>query len=122
MVTDYKISRLVDYDLLSFLKDMGCTATQFKLLCFWGRHPKAKLSLYTMARALDTSAINLRNEITGLVEKAILTAKRNGDGLTTYALSDRESQGYIDELGNLDWNQLSSLGRELKEETVEGEY
>ena len=121
MVTDYKISRLVDYDLLSFLRDIGCTPAQFKLLCFWGRHPKAKLSLYTIARALDTSAINLRNEISGLVEKDILTARHNGDGLTTYALSDRETQGYIDELGNLDWNQLSSLGRELKEETVEGE-
>ncbi len=117
MVTYYKVSRLVDYDLLSFLKDISCTGVQFKLLCFWGRHPKAKLSLYTIARALDTSAINLRSEITDLVEKGILTAHRNGDDLITYALADQEAQGYIDELGSLDWNQVSNLRRRLKEET-----
>ena len=118
MVTDYRISRMVDYDLLSSLKDIGCTGMQFKLLCFWGRHPKAKLSLYTITVALDTSAINLRDAITNLVEKGILTAQDNNDGLTTYALSGQQTQEYIDELGSLDWNQTMNLARQLEEETV----
>jgi hypothetical protein len=117
MVTDYKISRIVDYGLLSFLKDIGCTGMQFKLLCFWGRHPKAKLSLYTIASALDTSAVNLRDAITNLVGKGILTAQHNNDGLTTYALSEQGTQEYIGELGSLDWNQTMNLGRQLKKET-----
>jgi predicted DNA-binding transcriptional regulator len=118
MVTDCRISQLVDYSLLSFLKDINCTGMQFKLLCFWGRHPKAKLSLYTIASALDTSATNLRGAITNLVGKGILTAQHNNDGLTTYALSEQGAQEYIDKLGSLDWNQTMNLGRQLKKETV----
>jgi predicted DNA-binding transcriptional regulator len=118
MVTDCRISQPVDYSLLSFLKDINCTSMQFKLLCFWGRHPKAKLSLYTIASALDTSATNLRAAITNLVGKGILTAQHNNDGLTTYALSEQGAQEYIDKLGSLDWNQTMNLGRQLKKETV----
>ena len=115
MVTDYRIRRLVDYDLVAFLKDISCTGIQFKLLCFWGRHPKAKLSLYTIARALDTSAINLRDAMANLVGKGILMAQQNDNGLTTYALADQRAKEYIDELGSLDWNQTMNLGRQLKE-------
>ena len=118
MVTDCRISRPVDYGLLSFLKDINCTGMQFKLLCFWGRHPRAKLSLYTIASALDTSATNLRGSITSLVGKGILTAQHNNDGLTTYALSEQKAQEYIDKLGSLDWNQTMNLGMQLKKEPV----
>ncbi len=118
MVTNCGISQLEDYSLLSFLKDINCTGMQFKLLCFWGRHPRAKLSLYTIANALDTSASNLRAAISNLVGKGILTAQHNNDGLTTYALSQHEAQEYIDKLGSLDWNQTMNLGRQLKKETV----
>jgi hypothetical protein len=118
MVTDCRISQKVDYSLLSFLKDINCTGMQFKLLCFWGRHPKARLSLYTIASALDTSATNLRGAITNLVGKGILTAQHNNDGLTTYALSEHGAQEYIDKLGSLDWNQTMNLGKQLKKETV----
>jgi predicted DNA-binding transcriptional regulator len=109
---------MADYELLSFLKDINCTGAQFKLLRFWGRHPKAKLSLHTIARALDTSAINLRDAITNLVGKGILTAQHNNDGLTTYALSEQQIQEYIDELGSLDWNEAINLEKQLKAETV----
>ena len=114
-VTDCRIGRLVDYDLLLFLKDISCNDIQFKLLCFWGRHPKAKLSLYTIARTLDASAINLRDAMANLVGKGILMAQRNDNGLTTYAIADQQAREYIDELGSLDWNQAVHLGRQLKE-------
>jgi hypothetical protein len=118
MVTDCRISQLEDCSLLSFLRDINCTGMQFKLLCFWGKHPRAKLSLYTIASALDTSATNLRSAITSLVGKGILTAQHNNDGLTTYALSENGAHEYIDKLGSLDWNQTMNLGRQLKEEGV----
>jgi predicted DNA-binding transcriptional regulator len=118
MVTDSRIGRIVGYDVLSFLKGIDCTGMQFKLLRFWVRHPKAKLSLYTIAKALDTSAINLRDAIANLVEKGILTAQHNNHGLTTYALSEQGAQGYIDELGSLDMHQTKTLERQLKEKTV----
>jgi predicted DNA-binding transcriptional regulator len=118
MVIDCRTRLTVHYDLLSFLKDINCTSMQFKLLCFWGRHPKAKLSLYTIVRALDTSTINLRDAIANLVAKGILTAQHNNDDLITYALSEQGTQEYIDELGSLDWNQTMNLERQLKKETV----
>ena len=118
MVTDYRINQIVNYDLLSFLNDIGCTRMQFKLLCFWGRHPKAKLSLYTIAKALDVSGINLRDSITALVAKGILTTQHSNNGLTTYALSDQGTQEFIGELAKLDWSKTMNLGKQLKQESV----
>ena len=118
VVIDCSIRQTLHYDLLSSLKDMGCTDMEFKLLCFWGRHRRAKLSLYTIAGALNTSATGLRDAITNLVEKGILTAQHDHYGLTTYALSEQGAREYIDELGSLDWNQTKNLGRQLKEKTV----
>ena len=118
VVIDCSIRQTVNYDLLSSLKDMGCTDMEFKLLCFWGRHRRAKLSLYTIAGALNTSAIGLRDAITSLVAKGILTAQHDHYGLTTYALSEQGAREYINELSNLDWNQTRNLGRQLKEKTV----
>jgi predicted DNA-binding transcriptional regulator len=115
MAIDYRTSRLVDYDLLSFLKDTNCTGIQFKVLCLLGRHPKAKLSLHAIARALNTSAINLRDAIANLVETGILKARHNNDSLTTYALAlaDQQTKEYIDELGRLDCSQMMSLEKQL---------
>ncbi|OGN94199.1 MAG: hypothetical protein A2Z75_07095 [Chloroflexi bacterium RBG_13_50_10] len=120
MVTDYRINRTVNYELLSFLKGIDCSGLQFRLLCFWGRHPNAKLSLYVIAKALDTARINLRDSITALVEKGILIAQHNGNGLITYALSgDQRTHRYIDELSNLDWGETANLARQLqKQEAV----
>jgi predicted DNA-binding transcriptional regulator len=118
MIIECMTSRTAHYDLLPFLKDINCTSMQFKLLCFWGRHPKAKLSLYTIARALDTSALSLRDVLTSLVAKGILIAQHNNDDLVIYALSDQQTQEYIGELGSLDWNQTVNLERQLKGKTV----
>lgn len=119
MVTDYRINRIVKSDLLLFLKDIGCSGMQFRLLCFWGRHPKSRLSLYTIARALETARINLRHAMTALVEKGILVDQHDSNGLTTYALSgDQRIQEYIDELAKLDWSEAINLRKQLKDETV----
>ena len=119
MVTDCRINQITNCDLVSFLKDTGCNGMQFQLLRFWGRHPRAKLSLYTIANALDTARFNLRHEIMALVEKGLLIAQHNGNGLTTYALtSDQRTQGYIDELARLDRTETKFLERQLEGEAV----
>jgi biotin operon repressor len=115
MVTDYRINRIVKSDLLLFLKDIGCSGIQFRLLCFWGRHPKSRLSLYTIARALETARINLRHAMTALVEKGILVDQHDSNGLTTYALSgDQRIKEYIDELSKLDWSEAINLRKQLR--------
>jgi hypothetical protein len=118
MVTDYRINRLANYGLLLFLKDIGCSGIQFRLLCFWGRHPRSKLSLYTVAKALGTARINLRDAMTALVEKGILIDQHDSNGLTTYALSgDQRIKEYIDELAKLDWSEAINLRKQLKKES-----
>ena len=118
MVIDCGTREMAHCGLMSFLKDIDCNSMQFKLLCFWGRHPRAKLSLYTIAGALDTSAIKLRDAITNLVGKGVLTAQDSDNGLTTYALSEQRTREYVDELGRLDWKQMMDLVRQFKKETV----
>ena len=83
MVLDHEEERMTNYELLPFLKDIGCSDMQFKLLSFWGRHPRAKLTLRTIAGALDISNNSLRAAMKALEEKGILTAQNNGNGLTT---------------------------------------
>ena len=118
MVIDCGTREMAHCGLMLFLKDIDCNSMQFKLLCFWGRHPRAKLSLYTIAGALDTSAIKLRDAITNLVGKGVLTAQDSDNGLTTYALSEQRTREYVDELGKLDWKQMMDLVRQFKKETV----
>jgi hypothetical protein len=58
-----------------------------KLIQFWKRHPKAKLSLYSLGDALDNSSNELRNAVIALKERGILVAQLNDNGLITYTLS-----------------------------------
>ena len=119
LATDCREKRIMNNDLLSFLKDIDCSDMQFKLLCFWGRHPRAKLSLYTMAGALDVPRNNLTESITALVGEGILVAQHNSNGLTTYTLfNDQRTQKYMDEIAKLDWSSIKSIGEELKKEAV----
>ncbi len=113
---DYQTS---NNDLLKFLVDNRFSNLELRLLLFWARHPRAKLSIYTIASAMDTARINLRDAIASLVRKCVLEEQPNGCGLTTYFLSNNQNtQDRIDELSHLDWNQLKVLERELQGEPV----
>lgn len=95
------------------------TGLELRLLRFWGRHPRAKLSLYTIAGALGTARTNLRQAIATLAAEGILKEQHNRNGLTTYSLnSDRETQNYIEELANLDWGEIRILEKQLEREAV----
>ena len=119
MPADYRIKPVAESDLLSFLKDMGCSGMQLKLLRFWGRHPRAKLSLYTIASALGTARLDLRQAIAILAEKGILKEQNNGNGLTTYSLSsDPQTQEHIKELARLDWGEIKILEKQSEREAV----
>jgi len=118
LAIDHKEERMANYELLPFLKDIGCSDMQFKLLCFWGRHPRAKLTLRTIAGALDISNNSLRVAMKTLEGKGILKVQHNGNGLTTYALSQQYIQEYIDELGRLDYSKMIDLGKQLKEKAI----
>ena len=114
MPDDHRSKPVAESDLLSFLKDMGCSGMQLKLLRFWGRHPRAKLSLYTIARASDAARIDLRDAMADLVEKGILTVQHNDNGLTTYALTgDQRTQEHIDELASLGRSEAISLEKQM---------
>jgi hypothetical protein len=114
MVIDFKSETAISDNLESFLKTIDCSDMQFKLLNFWARHPRAKLSLYTMAQAMSTTKVNLRDEIEALVDKGMLSTQRNENGLTTYSFSQPEAQSFMDDLSKLDWAEAIRLGNQLK--------
>ena len=97
----------------------SCTGLELRLLRFWGRQPRAKLSLYTIAGALGAARLDLRQAIAILAEKGILKQQHNSNGLTTYSLSDdQQTQEYIEELAGLDWGETKILEKQLEREAV----
>ncbi len=108
------LKRTTQTGLQSFLKDIGCNQMQFRLLYFWSRHPRAKLSLYTCCHALHASGNILREAITALVQKGILIATPGAGGLTTYALVQESCKEYIGEIARLDLASRKKLEIKLK--------
>jgi hypothetical protein len=120
MVIDCLHYRIADSKTLCLLKDNQLSDIELRLFFFWARHPHAKLSLYTIANAVDTARINLRDAIESLVTKAILIERENSeDDLITYSLSDSVGiQECIEEISRMDWNQIKLLELQLQGETI----
>lgn len=115
MVMDLLVYKTANENLLKFLVENRFSNLELRLLLFWARHPHAKLSIYTIASAMDTARINLRDAIATLVSKCVLEEQQNGCGLTTYYLScNTATQDRVDELSRLDWNQLKTLEKNLQ--------
>ena len=107
--------KIANSRLFSFLKDNDFTRMELKLLVFWARHPNAKLSLYTIASALDTAKFNLRDAISSLVRKNILFEQHTNNDLITYYLSNSwNTREFVEELSRMDWNQLRVLEQQLE--------
>jgi predicted DNA-binding transcriptional regulator len=119
MVIDCVQYRVANTELFHFLKENSRTNLELQLIRFWARHPRTKLSLYTIASALDTAKINLREAIRSLIDKGILQEQQEGNGLITYSLTnDPKTQVYIEELARLDWTEIRILERQLEGEPV----
>jgi predicted DNA-binding transcriptional regulator len=119
MVIDCVQYRVANSRLFNFLKENSRTNFELQLIHFWARHPRAKLSLYTIANALDTAKINLRESIRSLIEKGILQEQEDGNGLITYSLaSNPQAHEYIEELARMDWNEIRVLEKQLEGEAV----
>lgn len=119
MVIDCVQYRMANSSLYHFLKENSSSNIELQLIRFWARHPRTKLSLYTIANALDTARINLREAIRSLIEKNILQEQEDGNGLITYSLvSDPQTQECIEELAKLDWTEIRVLEKQLEGEAV----
>jgi predicted DNA-binding transcriptional regulator len=119
MVIDCIQFRVANSRLFSFLKENSRTNLELQLIRFWARHPRARLSLYTIASAMDTAKINLREAIKSLIEKGILQEQEDDNGLITYSLATNpHTQEYIEELAKLDWNEIRILEKQLEGEVV----
>ena len=119
MVIDCVQYRMANSRLFHFLKEHSRTNLELQLIRFWARHPRTKLSLYTIANALDTAKINLREAIGSLIEKGILQEQQDNNGLITYSLvNDPKTLEYIEELAKLDWNEIRILEKQLECEAV----
>jgi len=119
MVIDCVQYRMANSRLFHFLKENSRTSLELQLIRFWARHPRTKLSLYTIANVLDTARINLREAMGSLIEKGILQEQQDNNGLITYSLvNDPQTLEYIEELAKLDWNEVRILEKQLECEAV----
>ena len=119
MVIDCVQYRVANSSLFHFLKENQFTDLELRLLLFWAKHPHAKVSLYTIAYALDTARMNLRDAITALVRKSILVERHSCGDLTTYYLDNNHSTlNCISELLKMDWNQIKILQKQLEGEAI----
>jgi hypothetical protein len=115
MVMDCKINPMVEGGLMSFVRDNNLSSMQFELLRFVGRHPRAKLSFYVIAKALGTAGVELGNALVGLIQNDILIAEINEHGLSTYSLSNNcRIETYVLELATLDWGEALNLRKRLE--------
>lgn len=117
MVLEYLDYKTKSNELLRFIIYNRFSNLELRLLLFWARHPHAKLSIYTIASAMDTARINLREAINSLVKKNVLEEQKNGCGLTTYYLSSHQDmQNRVDQLSQLDWSQIKVLEKQVQAE------
>jgi hypothetical protein len=109
MLTEYKINRAGYDELMAFITEIDCDIIQFKLLCFMVRHLKTRLCIDSIAGVLDISKVNLKNEVTALIDKGVLV-EQNDEGSVTYALSsDSEIRKYSVILAALDWSEKLNI-------------
>jgi hypothetical protein len=114
MVTMCPEKSMITNDLKSFFTNTGCSSMQFDILRFIGRHPRARFSFFTIARAVGTGGPSLGEAVMGLIQKDMIIAQMDDFGLTTYSLScNRNSCGYIYELAALDWSEAMSFRDQL---------
>jgi hypothetical protein len=119
MTSEYQDESSREGKLLSFLKHIRCSRLQFELIRFLGRHPRAKLSIDVIARAMGIPSIDLRDDIIALIKKEIVVSPQVGKGLTTYALSgDVRVREYACAVAGLDWSQAEVVRRQLDEDLV----
>jgi hypothetical protein len=115
MIIECIENRTAKINLLDFLKDNGFNSLELQLLVFWAKHPNAKLSLYSIANALDTAKLSLREAIYALVRKNMILEQHNNNDLTTYYLNGNwNPRSFIEELSCLDWSQLKVLKKQLE--------
>jgi len=119
MAIDCIQDRMANSGLLNFLKENSRSNLERQLIRFWARHPRTKLSLYTIASAMDTAKLNLREAINSLIEKDILQEQQDDNGLITYSLADNsQAHEFIEELAKLDWYEIKMIERHLECEAV----
>jgi len=114
MITFYEATTRINYDLLSYLDEIGHNSVQFQVLYFLGKHPDMKMSFRTMSAALRTPKNSLSHVITEFIEKGIIQMDFMENGLITYSMTkDHRIRTYIEELAKLDWNEKTSLSKLL---------
>ena len=97
----------------------NCNGLELQLLRFWKLHPRTKLSLYTIVSAPDASRTKLRHAIRTLVTRGILKEQHDGNGLSTYSLSNHwQIQEKVEGLVKLEWGKIEIVQKQLQGEAV----
>jgi DNA-binding MarR family transcriptional regulator len=114
MITFYEPTNNINYDLLTYLDEIGHNSIQFQVLCYLGKHPELKMSFRTMLAALRTPKNTLSNVLTEFIEKGIISMQFMENGLIIYSLTrNQRIRMFVEELAKLDWNETKNLAKLL---------
>lgn len=119
MVIELKVNPMaVNNELETFLKDNNFNTTQFDILRFIGRHPRARFSYFVIAMAVGNGSSRLGEALSDLIDKDIISTEIDENGLATYGLyGDIRTCMYIYDLASLDWSEANALRKQLIEDT-----
>ncbi|MBN1375471.1 MAG: hypothetical protein JXA01_04890 [Dehalococcoidia bacterium] len=117
MSTELEVKPIFSNDLKSFLINNGYSRMQFDILRFMGRHPRASLSYFVIARAMGTGGSALAEALNILINNNIIVTEIDKNGLATYSLyGDASNSEDIYALAMLDWSEAMSLRNHLDED------
>ncbi len=117
MTIIFKTKHFKHYGLVSFLRQIDCSVTQFKVLRFLLAHPRAHLCADSIAGALDITRNSLLREIAPLIKLGIVS-EQVLNGITTFVLTANPAvRDYLNELSSLDACETAGVRQELFEES-----
>jgi Fe2+ or Zn2+ uptake regulation protein len=119
MIISEGCERIMQQDLISFLKENEFSGLRLRLLLFWVRHPQAKFSLDCIAHVLDITCHSLREILRELVAKGMVNEQYCTSGITHYSLNhDHELSMHVQHLAGMDWSAIKNLEGEIEREAA----
>jgi len=100
--------------LYRFLEKYGNTREERELLAFWGMHPNARFTRYTICYGLDCSKQEANRALMALVEAGVIDTN-SCNGLIFYSLTkNEEKRRPVVELAALGWDQWLAMLRRIE--------
>jgi hypothetical protein len=119
MIISDGCERIMQQDLISFLRENEFSGLKLRLLLFWVRHPEAKFNLDCIAHVLDVTCHSLRETLREFVNEGMVNEQYCESGITHYSLNHEHSVNtHVRKLAEMDWSAIKCLEGEIEREAA----